>query len=65
MSNFREEQEHLTSHEVLGSAPDEQCRSSPELRPSVWDQVITGLKLFTVAGGLMLALWLIDRAVTR
>ncbi len=34
-------------------------------RPSRKEQIVTGMKLFVVAGTVMLALWLMDYVLTR
>lgn len=43
----------------------EQDRYNATARPSLKSQVVLSMKLFFIGGAAMLALWLIDYAVTR
>lgn len=65
MKNTQKQQGRAPSPTQYDATPVEQDRYNATARPSLTSQIVLSVKLFFIGGAAMLALWLIDSAVTQ
>ncbi len=63
MKTHQEQKSEAPWPKEMDEALDAQGRVVRKPRPTLRDQIVTAYKLFTIAGVLLLALWLVDQMV--